>query len=197
MMDAILDRCRWLGKRWLLLLGTVFGFLALVLAAIDQISAMIDMSAIALFFLGLSGVVAAYQHLPSAERERAFSKKSVWRAAVYSTLSGVAVASSFWFLSWFPWSRRVPSFIARYLIKLDWVPSLFSRVLPFAWRSGFHQYYRNTTYCFPGPFWWETMRYLRTAIIAYAFVFFLLACATRLVVATTRRWRGDVAGQDV
>jgi len=188
--DAILSRCRWWGNRWLLLVGTFMALLALVLAAIDQIAAMIDVGAIALFFFGLSGIVAVYQLLPPGDRATVFTKRFIRRAAVYSLVWASIVASAFWFAGWHVF-ERVPPWLLWVYPKVDFLPSAFSLVLPVGWRSGFHHYFRSATYCFPGPFWWESMRYLRTAIIAYAGLFFASSCAARLLVFVVRRRRHE------
>jgi hypothetical protein len=130
----------------------------------------------------------SYRHLPADDREAVFSRVFVRNAAIGSLAGATLLMCTYWFGGW---KIRVPlpTIVLRNFAKLDFVPSLFSLLLPIELRSGFHQYVRSGTYCFPGPFWWESMRYLRTAIPAYAILFFLLACSARVVAANLRSVR--------
>ncbi|HEY0143858.1 MAG TPA: hypothetical protein VGF48_23425 [Thermoanaerobaculia bacterium] len=77
--------------------------------------------------------------------------------------------------------------LARHWRKADFVPALFAQLLPTSWESGFHQYFRGSwTYCFPGPYWWESMRYLRAAIPGYFVTFFMISLLVRLVAVSVR-----------
>ena len=188
MAHRILSRLRWWGDRWLLLLGCTFLFLALILAAIDQVPTMISVVYIAVVFFAIHGIVAAYCHLPIEERHSSFSRRFLRRAAVASVIGGSLLASLYWFLGWAP-IGSLPDIAVRHFAKLDYIPSAFALLLPIEWRSGFHQYFRYSTYCFPGAFWWESLRYLRTAILAYTATLFLFICGVRLFGATVRGWR--------
>jgi hypothetical protein len=107
--------------------------------------------------------------------------------AIVSIALATTVSCTFWFGGW-KLNIPVPP---RYLVKLDFVPAAFSLVLPFAWRSGFHFYFRDITYCFPGPFWWESLRYLQTAIPAYFVTFFVMILLTQLLSLCLQRRAGN------
>jgi hypothetical protein len=65
---------------------------------------------------------------------------------------------------------------------LDYIPAFLASLLPAGWGSGFHQHFPGgITYCFPGPLWWESIRYLRSAIAAYTITFFAIALLSRLM----------------
>lgn len=76
--------------------------------------------------------------------------------------------------------RWTPDMVLRVLPKLDFIPSVFALFLPIEWQSGVHRYFNRITYCFPGSYWWETMRYLRTAIPAYTITIFIAITLARL-----------------
>lgn len=80
-------------------------------------------------------------------------------------------------------------FLAHHWRKVDFVPALFAQLLPTSWESGFHQYFRGGTYCFPGPYWWESVRYLRAAIPGYFVAFFVAILLARLGAVSARQIR--------
>jgi hypothetical protein len=146
----------------------------LALAAADRV----DSARVAAIVSCVLGVVLAvllsYRSLPPHERSRIASHRRLVRLGLLSVIAATLVASLFWVLSVVPIPGSVPVRQSVFAVVrlLDLVPSAFSLLLPSGWRSGFHQYFRNMTYCFPGSFWWETLRYLRTAIPAYALALF-------------------------
>jgi hypothetical protein len=106
-----------------------------------------------------------------------------------SVVCAAALASLYWYVGW-KVDLKLPPFVMTIYGKLDFIPAVFSLLLPELWRSHFHLYFRSTiTYCFPGPFWWESMVYLRTAIAAYAVTFFVAACSVRLALFGARARR--------
>lgn len=105
--------------------------------------------------------------------------RSLRRAAIVSFVLATIVSCVFFFGGWLQWFASWPSFVVDHWPKLDLVPSAFSLLLPGAWRSGLHLYFQSGTYCFPGSMWWESMRYLRTAIPAYSIVFLLVILLVR------------------
>lgn len=131
-----------------------------------------------------------YRRLPESDRSGILSKRVVCRASLLSLIAAVGVSSAYWYLPWWLRVGYVPSaFLADHWRNLDFVPALFAQALPASWRSGFHQYFRDGwTYCFPGPSWWESMRYLRAAIPDFI-AFLLGSFIMRLGAATTRRLR--------
>jgi hypothetical protein len=103
------------------------------------------------------------------------------RTALVSFAAATAVSCVYWFLCWRPLDVpfELQQFLTRHWRKADFIPSLFSLLLPLEWRSGLHLYFREITYCFPGPPGRESMRYLRTAIPAYTVVFFTTGVGIR------------------
>lgn len=61
--------------------------------------------------------------------------------------------------------------------KATWTGSLFTAldtpisalnvVLPAQLRSGLARRFLNGTYCFPGPFWYESLRYMAVGFVSY------------------------------
>ena len=100
------------------------------------------------------------------------------RTAAISILAAIVISCASWFMGLLP-LVRIPAAGLWLWRTLDIVPSAFALVLPVEWRSGFHQYFNGMTYCFPGTYWWETTRYLRTAIPAYALAFAVVIMLAR------------------
>lgn len=180
-MNAVLRRLEWWGARPFISLAVFFALSALVSADLGQVEVSAVLFLIALAFAFGSFIGWTYRRLPEGERAAAFSHGFVGTAAAVSLVVSAAFSSAYWFLGWKVDLHLLPQFILRHYRDFDFIPSTFALLLPIAWRSGFHQFYRSGTYCFPGPFWWESMRYLRTAIPAYTLVFFTAACAGRLI----------------
>jgi hypothetical protein len=64
----------------------------------------------------------------------------------------------------------LPRRIISAFVACDLTPSLLSHVLSYSARSGFHWFFRNSTYRFPGPPGIEALRYFRTAVPAHVVV---------------------------
>jgi hypothetical protein len=135
------------------------------------------------FFLAMAGVLLlasvrrSYRQLPDDRKSALLSKTFVRRSALAALLAAILISSFYWFFGWIPLDlpRSAYRMMAPWFSKLDFIPSLFSLLLPDGWRSGFHRYFSGgMTYCFPGPFWWEAMRWFRVAIPGY-FTFFMVA----------------------
>jgi hypothetical protein len=121
---------------------------------------------VAALALAAAGCVReAYDRVPRNERRLVFSPSLVRRNAAVSAVLAIALAVA---IGSSVGSRCGGTDVVLWLWpKLDFVPSVFSLLLPVQWQSGFHRYFNNITYCFPGPYRWE-MRYLRTAIPGYS-----------------------------
>jgi hypothetical protein len=149
------------------------------------------------FFVGTLALVAIhlllllYLRLPEIDRAKVSSKRVIRRAALASVVLAVGLSCTYWYATWLLPLDHIPpasSFLAEHWRKLDLIPAMFAQVLPASWQSGFHQYFRGGwTYCFPGPYWWESMRYLRAAIPGYSIVFFFGLLFVRLGVVRVRR----------
>ncbi|HYO78935.1 MAG TPA: hypothetical protein VE010_20905 [Thermoanaerobaculia bacterium] len=163
----------------------VAAFAALCLAAADALSLAVRVVIVAVIFMIAAALSAAYRNLPRHEQRRVLSQRTVARDVTVSAVLGIAIACTYWFGGWIP-LRWAPDLVAWLWPKIDFIPSAFSLLLPIHWQSGFHHYFNDMTYCFPGPFWWETMRYLRTAIPAYAIMLFAVMTLVRLTRATFR-----------
>ena len=184
-MDAFLNRLRWWGNRPLVTLAAAGGILSLLSLAANEIDVAATVAVVALGFALASFAVWTYRRLPDCERTRTFSRQFVRNAALISVVSASLLCLTYWYAGW-KLDLHLPAVLFRHYRDLDLIPSAFSLLLPVSFRSGFHQFFRNSTYCFPGPFWWESMRYLRTAIPSYSLVFFSLACAARIAIANLR-----------
>lgn len=147
-------------------------FAALCLAAADAMSTAGRAVVVAVAFALAAALRTAYRNLPPDLQRRVLSRPTVKRDLLLSTMLAIAVGCTYWFAGWIP-VRSTLEFVAWLWPKLDVVPSVFAQLLPVGWKSGFHRYFNRMTYCFPGPFWWETMRYLRAAIPGYAVTFFV------------------------
>ena len=162
----------------------------LFFAALDLLVPAAWAAVVAAALLVLAGITALYRALPEDGRELVLSRRAVRSSATAALLLGVIVSCGFWYSSWVPFDS-MPAGVQKLMLAvwppLDLIPSTFSLALPGGWRSGFHQYFNDVTYCFPGPFWWESMRYLRAAIPAYAVTFFATLLLARLLWATGRR----------
>jgi hypothetical protein len=135
-----------------------------------------------------------YLRLPEADRDSVLSRQVIRRTAVVSSLLAVGVSCTHWYAGWwFPLDDvppRMHPFLAHHWRKLDLVPAIFAQLLPASWESGFHHYFRHpSTYCFPGAYWWESMRYLRAAIPGYFLAFFGMILLARLGAASARQMR--------
>jgi hypothetical protein len=138
--------------------------------------------------IGIAAVL--YRSLPTREQHRPLSRELVKSTAITALLLAIGIRCAYWYGGWF-WYDDLPAevqqFMVRHWRKLDLVPSLFSRLLPITWQSGFHQYFDDgMTYCFPGAYWWESMRYLRAAIPGYAVSFFFALLFVRMLWARLR-----------
>lgn len=123
-----------------------------------------------------------FRALPEEARARFFS----WRPMTFALLASLALATAVSCLYWY--ATALQGLLMPYWKLLDVVPSLFARLLPAGARSGFHWYFTDGTYCFPGSPAWESMRYLRTAIPAYALLFFAMILGARLMKKRARRY---------
>jgi hypothetical protein len=161
----------------------VCAFGALVAAAVNRIELGALLIAAMMTAIAALVVVRAYQSLPSALRAQVVSARTMRARALWSFAVAVVISCAFWFGAWTPSATPLRTAIWR---TLDFIPSFFSTLLPSQWQSGFHLYFRDLTYCFPGPFWWESMRYLRTAIPAYTIALFATASLVRLLAGYVR-----------
>jgi hypothetical protein len=164
------------------------GVMALALAAANLLAPAACAGGVVVIGVVACSVRAVYRSLPAAEQYSLYSRSFVRRVALGALLSAVIVSCFYWFGGW---TTRPPegviNIVAPGFRLLDFAPAMFAELLPVGWRSGFHQYFRDgLTYCFPGPFWWETMRYLRAAIPAYFIIFFAAAALTRLALGALR-----------
>jgi hypothetical protein len=153
-------------------------FASLCLAAANALSLAGRAAIVAVGCVIAAALQWVYRNLPPHEQRRVLSPRTVARDLLVSTGLGIAVASAYWFGSWVP--VRTPQFVDWLWLRLDFVPALFAQLLPVDWQSGFHRHFNRSTYCFPGPFWWETMRYLRVAIPGYVLTFLGLFPLARL-----------------
>lgn len=168
-------------------------FAALVAADLNRLDIAATLVVLALLFASASLVGWAYRRLPEEHRAGTFSRAFIRTAGVVSLIVASSIATAYWFLGWKA-NLHLSPFLLRHYRDLDFIPATFAQLLPVTWRSGFHQFYGTGPYCFPGPFWWESMRYLRAAIPAYAVVFFALGCAGRLILANARRKAWTIHG---
>jgi hypothetical protein len=154
-------------------------FAALCLTAADALPQARQALVAALALAAAGGVREAYDRLPRNGRQFVLSQSVVIRNVVLSVVLAIATSCTYWFIGWLP-LRWNPDVVLWLWPKLDFIPSAFSLLLPVEWQSGFHRYFNNITYCFPGPYGWETMRYLRTAILGYSLTIFIVVTLTRL-----------------
>lgn len=165
--------------------------LALLCAALNSIAlaGLFLVAAIAALLLHLLQI--AYRRLPEADRAALLSRRAVRSTAVISLLAAIGVSCVYWYAMWLPLDRQASPMVlmlSHHWQKLDFIPALFAQLLPSSLRSPFHQYVGdNMTYCFPGPYWWESMRFLRAAIPGYFVAFFAAILAGRLGAALVRR----------
>jgi hypothetical protein len=167
---------------------------ALLCAALNLIGLAGYLFAGAVAFLALGLILLLYLRLPEPDRATVLSRQVIRRASVVSMTSAIAVSCGYWYATWWLPLDYVPpamqGFLADHWRTVDLIPALFAQLLPTSWQSGFHQYFRGgLTYCFPGPYWWESMRYLRAAIPGYSVVFFLGILLVRLGRCSLARWR--------
>jgi len=167
---------------------------ALLGAALNllEFAAYLLVGSIACFTLRL--LLFLYIRLPDADRNKVVSRQVIRRTVAVSSVLAVAVSCAYWYGTWWlPLDDMPPEMLqllARHWRKADFVPALFAQLLPTSWESGFHQYFRGGwTYCFPGPYWWESMRYLRAAIPGYFVAFFVTFLLVRLVAVSVRHVR--------
>jgi hypothetical protein len=165
--------------------------MALAAAAANLIETAAQLLTVAFWIAVLAALVALDLKL------HILSRREIRNAFLVSFAAAVPVSCAYWYATWWMPLDALPDAVAQQLVqhwhKLDLIPALFSLLLPSGWRSGLHQYFRSGTYCFPGPFWWESMRYLRTAIAGYTLAFFLAITIARLCARVTRRpWRNRV-----
>jgi hypothetical protein len=178
-----------------------FGYASLVSAVVALLSATLNLlqlasylSEVAVACALIAALALAYHWLPEADRQNVLSRRTVRVTAVTSIILSVFVSCAYWYGTWWVPLRELPlplvKFLSDHWRKLDFVPALFAQLLPGSWQSGFHQYFHDTlTYCFPGPYWWESMRYLRASIPGYSLVFFTRGLVARLGAASVRRLR--------
>ena len=167
----------------------------LLLAALDLLALAGCLLAAAIGFLALRLVFFLYDRLPEADRTALFSRRFLRRAILASTILAVVVSCTYWYAAWYLPLDSLPlamrSFLLKHWSKGDFVPALFAQLLPSSWESGFHHYFDDgMTYCFPGSYWWESMRFLRAAIPGYFVAFFAAILLLRLGAASVHRLRG-------
>lgn len=98
-----------------------------------------------------------------------------WLRATATILIATALSGFYWSMLVTPASMLNESTWSA-IRYLDFLPAAFARfVLPTGWMSGLHSFFWQGTYCFPGPIWWETMRYYRAGVPAYVIVLYLPA----------------------
>ncbi len=170
---------------------------AVASAFFGLVAAACNLVALAIYFFGAScafllgrGLLLMYRRLPEADQNALVSRRAVRRTAVASLLLAIVISSLYWYVGWWiPADRLAPAtrqFLFLHWRKFDFIPAAFAQVLPGSWRSGFHQHFNHVTYCFPGPIWWESMRYLRAAIPGYALALFGCIIGARLLGAKVR-----------
>jgi hypothetical protein len=95
------------------------------------------------------------------------SRRELLWQVVFAIGIGAAISATYWFV---PISRiQLPDEIAARWRWLDFVPSLFAVLfVPSPMQSHYSFFRPDATDCFPGPLWWESLIYLRNAIVAYA-----------------------------
>lgn len=186
----MLDRMRWWGDRPFLLLACTAALVSLTLSAANEIAAAVPALRVAVALAVLHAVAHLFRGLPEQDRARFLTRGVIRRIAGLSLVGAAVVSCAYWFGGWVI-GVEWPAFVLRHFRDLDFIPSAASLLLPPEWRSGFHQYFRNMTYCFPGPFWWESVRYLRTAIPAYWVVTAILLLIERLLIFSYRHWRAN------
>lgn len=167
--------------------AVVCAFAALVAAAMNRIQLGAFLIAAMLAVIAALVVVRAYQSLSKELQAQVVSARAMRTRALWSFAVAVVISCAFWFGAWSP--SATPYLPNAMWGALDFIPSFFATLLPPQWRSGFHLYFRGSTYCFPGSFSWESMRYLRTAIPAYTIAFFAGASLMRLLSAYARNSR--------
>jgi hypothetical protein len=149
----------------LLATGAAVG-LSFAVEAVDFALTSVRLGIVALLFAASYALRRPGLNAPSAPLPR----KTLLRAAVVSVVGAALLSNLYWFTA--VGALTAPAFLATYLDWLDFVPSFFSAwFVPWRWQSRLHASFQHGTYCFPGPFWWETQRYLRTAVLAYFLLF--------------------------
>jgi hypothetical protein len=150
---------RWSRNHKLVACSLTAAFFALCLAAADALPQAGEALLASLALAAVGVVREAYDRLPARGRQLVFSRSVVIKNSVVSVVLAIAISCTYWFVGWFP-LRWSPDVVRWLWPKLDFIPSAFSLLLPVEWQSGFHRYFNNMTYGFPGPYWWETTRYL-------------------------------------
>jgi hypothetical protein len=177
------DDRTWRAHRFVAI-AAVFALACLASAAMNRLEAAGWLFLVMAGALVLAGVQRTYRNLPADRKGALLSQVFVRRSAVAALLAAILVSSFYWFFGWLPLDlpRSVYVFMAPWFSKLDFIPAVFSLLLPVGWRSGFHQYFRDgLTYCFPGAFGWEAMRWFRVAIPGYFTVFMAVLIGVRFV----------------
>jgi hypothetical protein len=176
--------------RTFLALSFAAALLALAFATFNAIELAGQALVAAMPLAACAGIAAIYPRLPEDARHALWARCSLRRAAIASLALAILISCTYWFVGYYPWDvKRWPRFMLEHWGDLDYVPSAFALLLPTGWKSGFHRYFTGRiTYCFPGPPWWETMRYLRAAIPGYFLFFFVTIAFARLGFHTIIRW---------
>ena len=160
-------------------------FIALLAAACNLIALAIYFAVALCGCLIVRALLLAYRQLPEHDQNALLSRRALRRTAGASILLAAGISCFYWYAAWWLRLDQLPPEVRRFLVahwrKLDFVPAVFSQLLPVSWQSGFHQYFNDMTYCFPGPYWWESMRYLRAAIPGYSLLLFICVGVVRLL----------------
>jgi hypothetical protein len=161
---------------------------ALTFAAFDWLLLAAAAAIVTAIVLITSPAMAAIRALPRDARSGLIDTKLVRNAAILGT-----VLSCVHWAGWIPMNLQIPSPLRRAWRLLDFVPSCFAQILPLEVQSGLHQYFRHGTYCFPGEVWWETTRYLRTAVPANTISAIALLVSLRVIRSIAKHHRAKRA----
>lgn len=186
-------RTRWVsGSRRLFATAAALSTFSLGSAALNRIETAGWFLRVSVAALLVAGLHWCYQRLPADGRAALLSRRFLKNSAIVSLVAATLFSTFYWFVGWMPLDLDLPLGVHAAIARLDFIPSLFSVLLPSGWRSGLHQYFRGgITYCFPGPFWWETMRWMRAAIPGYYLTFMAASFGFRIVTFALTRRRGD------
>ncbi len=164
-------------------------FIALVCAAFNWLTASMYVLVATTALLIAVPLVAAIRAVPP-EARHAWIDAKLFRNAAFCAIV-LSCVFSYGYTTPLPF--RVLRSLAVVWPMLDFVPSCFAQLLPSGMRSGMHCYFVRGTYCFPGPRWWEAMRYLRTAIPANTIAMIVIVIGSRVMRSIAKHHRSTRA----
>jgi hypothetical protein len=110
---------------------------------------------------------------------RARTSKS-WILGAFSSLFLAALS---FYLGFMP-SNSHSAWISTLFAILDTPISAVNAALPAQLQSGLARRFLSGTYCFPGPLWYEFLRYVAVGFVSYLLLFGVaLACANGIMLA--------------